>query len=72
MRKILSVLLAAEGNVQVLTYIFHIPRPVNNVCTLFLNLYGIKTQNWWFETRIDSGFYGALPYAVSWCKRKDF
>jgi hypothetical protein len=72
MCKILSVWLAAEGNVQVLTYIFHIPRPVNNVCTLFINLYGIETQNRWFETRNNSTFYGALPYAVSSCKRKDF
>jgi hypothetical protein len=71
MRKILSVWLAAEGNVQVLAYIFHIPRPIKKVCTLLLNLYGIKTQNRWFGTRNDSSFYGALPRAVSWCKSKD-
>jgi hypothetical protein len=40
--------------------IFHIPRPVNNVCTLYLKVYGIKTQNRWFEIRNNSSFYSVI------------
>jgi hypothetical protein len=65
MRKLVSVWFVAEGNVQVLTYIFHVPKPVTNVCKLFSNLYDIKTQKRRFETRDKSSFYSALPYAVS-------